>query len=85
MQELIESVIHDEKYLKSAQKLKRMMEFEELRMQKGAVYWSEYAYKFGTKHLANPTHEAANLIQTYDLDIKLVVLAACTIAILTMF
>ena len=48
-----------------------MMEFEEARSGKNAVYWFEYVAKFGSTHLNNPTH---NLSATamYDLDIKLI-------------
>jgi hypothetical protein len=84
IQNLITSILDDSSYTANAEKMMRIMDFEETREQKSAIYWTEYTARFGTLHLANPTHNAST-IQVYDLDIKVMVILACAIAAVTLY
>lgn len=59
IQEQIQLALTEDKFKVNTAKLMKLMEFEEKRGQKGAVYWTDYAAKFGASHLANPTHNGS--------------------------
>ena len=52
-------------------KIRRLLEFEELRGDKELTYLINYTIKYGHLHLVNP-HHRISYRQIYDLDIKFV-------------
>ena len=66
----LQEIISEPYYKFVVEKSMQLLEFEESRSGKDAVYWFEYTAKFGTTHLDSPTHKLS-FIALYDLDIKL--------------
>ena len=54
--------------------MEELLEFEENRGGKNLVSLIKYKLKFGSSHLVNPRHARSTLKETYDLDIKAIIL-----------
>ena len=57
-----------------AKAVQELLEFEERRGDKNVVSLIKYKIKFGSSHLVNPSHSSSTLKETYDLDVKVIIL-----------